>query len=185
MEKLYTKLIERRGAEIGDAIVDSPDVQVISFTGHTSTGKRIDPYYLYLKLPDATSEHFIAIEPFVPVSSGNSINRLVSFLTADSDPGQYGKLQAFVMPQGQTVEGPVQVNNAIIRTPAISGMSGKFEGASGETAGAMDRPPNRDLMPRFKARGHSGALRRSEPGIHISVFMGSGFAAARRPGMTR
>ena len=56
----------------------------------------------------------------MPVSSGNSQTRLVSFLTADSDPGQYGKLQSFTMPQGQTVLGPVQVNNAIIRTPAIS-----------------------------------------------------------------
>jgi uncharacterized membrane protein (UPF0182 family) len=44
----------------------------------------------------------------------------VSFLTADSDPGQYGKMQSFTMPQGQTVEGPVQVNNNIIRTPAVS-----------------------------------------------------------------
>jgi uncharacterized membrane protein (UPF0182 family) len=44
----------------------------------------------------------------------------VSFLTADSDPGQYGRLRSFVMPQGENVQGPVQVNNAIIRTPAIS-----------------------------------------------------------------
>ncbi len=86
----------------------------------TSTGKRIDPYYLNIRLPGQKSEHFIVLEPFVPVSSGNSQTRLVSFLTADSDPGQYGKLQSFTMPQGQTVEGPVQVNNAIIRTPAIS-----------------------------------------------------------------
>ena len=34
-------LVTGSGADIGDAIVDSPDVQVISFTGHTSTGKRI------------------------------------------------------------------------------------------------------------------------------------------------
>jgi alpha-ketoglutaric semialdehyde dehydrogenase len=34
-------LLTGSGAEIGDAIVESPDVQVISFTGHTSTGKRI------------------------------------------------------------------------------------------------------------------------------------------------
>jgi hypothetical protein len=54
------------------------------------------------------------------VSSGNSQTRLVSFLTADSDPGQYGKMESFTMPQGQNVEGPVQVNNAIIRTAAIS-----------------------------------------------------------------
>ncbi len=86
----------------------------------TSTGKRIDPYYLNIRLPGQKVEHFIVLEPFVPVSSGNSQTRLVSFLTADSDPGQYGKLQSFAMPQGQTVEGPVQVNNAIIRTPAIS-----------------------------------------------------------------
>jgi uncharacterized membrane protein (UPF0182 family) len=86
----------------------------------TSTGKRLDPYYLYLKLPDATSEHFIAIEPFVPVSSGNSINRLVSFLTANSDPGEYGKLESFEMPQGSSVLGPVQVSNQIYATSSIS-----------------------------------------------------------------
>jgi uncharacterized protein len=86
----------------------------------SSTGARIQPYYLYIRLPGETSEHFIVLEPFVPVSSGNSQTRLVSFLTADSDPGQYGKLQSFVMPNGQSVLGPVQVDNAIIRTPAIS-----------------------------------------------------------------
>jgi alpha-ketoglutaric semialdehyde dehydrogenase len=34
-------LVTGSGAQVGDAIVDSPDVQVISFTGHTSTGKRL------------------------------------------------------------------------------------------------------------------------------------------------
>ena len=34
-------LVTGGGAEVGDAIVESPDVPVISFTGHTSTGKRI------------------------------------------------------------------------------------------------------------------------------------------------
>jgi uncharacterized membrane protein (UPF0182 family) len=86
----------------------------------SSSGKRIDPYYLYLKLPDADSEHFIAIEPFVPVSSGNSINRLASFLTANSDPGHYGELESFEMPQGQIALGPVQVSNQISSTSAIS-----------------------------------------------------------------
>jgi hypothetical protein len=86
----------------------------------TSTGRRIDPYYLYLKLPKEDSEHFIVTTPFVPVSSANSITRLVSFLTANSDPGHYGELRAFTMPQGETVRGPVQVNNDISRTNAIS-----------------------------------------------------------------
>ncbi len=34
-------LVTGSGGEVGDAIVDSPDVQVISFTGHSSTGKSI------------------------------------------------------------------------------------------------------------------------------------------------
>jgi uncharacterized membrane protein (UPF0182 family) len=86
----------------------------------SSSGARIQPYYLNIRLPGQTAEHFIVLEPFVPVSSGNSQTRLVSFLAADSDPGQYGKLQSFVMPNGQSVLGPVQVDNQIIRTPAIS-----------------------------------------------------------------
>jgi acyl-CoA reductase-like NAD-dependent aldehyde dehydrogenase len=34
-------LVTGSGAEVGDAIVESPDVPVISFTGHSSTGKSI------------------------------------------------------------------------------------------------------------------------------------------------
>jgi aldehyde dehydrogenase (NAD+) len=34
-------LITGSGADVGDAIIDSPDVSVISFTGHSSTGKSI------------------------------------------------------------------------------------------------------------------------------------------------
>ena len=34
-------LVTGSGAEVGETIVESPDVQVISFTGHSSTGKRI------------------------------------------------------------------------------------------------------------------------------------------------
>jgi acyl-CoA reductase-like NAD-dependent aldehyde dehydrogenase len=34
-------LVTGSGSDVGDILVQSPDVQVISFTGHTSTGKRI------------------------------------------------------------------------------------------------------------------------------------------------
>jgi hypothetical protein len=86
----------------------------------TSTGKRIDPYYLYMKLPNETSEHFIVITPFVPVSSNNRETRLVSFLTANSDEAKYGQLRAFTMPQGENVKGPVQVNSEMNRAFPIS-----------------------------------------------------------------
>ena len=108
----------------------------------SSSGKRIDPYYLYLKLPDATSEHFIAIEPFVPVSSGNSINRLASFLTANSDPGHYGELESFEMPQGSSALGPVQVatrSTARARSRSRSRCSGAGTRASSRGASSSSR----------------------------------------------
>jgi uncharacterized membrane protein (UPF0182 family) len=60
------------------------------------------------------------ITPFVPVSSNNRETRLVSFLTANSDPGKYGELRAFTMPQGENVLGPVQVNSEMNRAFPIS-----------------------------------------------------------------
>jgi hypothetical protein len=86
----------------------------------SSTGKRIDPIYLLIRLPDQSTEHFIILRPFVPVSRDNALTNLVSFMVASSDPSDYGQLQSFTMPIGQTVAGPDQVNNAIATNPDIS-----------------------------------------------------------------
>ena len=70
----------------------------------TSTGARSTRYYLNIRLPERDTRSTSSSRvPFVPVSSGNSQTRLVSFLAANSDPEQYGKLSSFTMPQGQTV----------------------------------------------------------------------------------
>lgn len=113
--RVSSDVLSEATAVVGSASSNSNQPQ-----SATSTGARIDPYYLNIRLPGESEEHFILIVPFVPVSSGNSQTRLVSFLTANSDPAQYGQLNSFSMPTGQTVLGPVQVNNQIIRTPAVS-----------------------------------------------------------------
>ncbi len=86
----------------------------------SSTSRRMDPYYLLLRLPGDTEQHFVNLQPMVPVSEDNAQTRLVSFLVARSDPGQYGKLQVFTMPDGETVLGPSQVDNEINTTPSIA-----------------------------------------------------------------
>jgi uncharacterized membrane protein (UPF0182 family) len=87
----------------------------------SSTGARIEPIYLLLKLPGETQEQFVILRPFVPVSKGNALQNLVSFMVAKSDPLDYGKLQSFTMPTGNnTVYGPVQVNSTILNTDRIS-----------------------------------------------------------------
>ncbi len=83
----------------------------------TATTQRQDPYYLYIRLPGDTRENFLLLQPFVPVSQNNQQTRLSSFMTAKSDPANYGQRQAFVMPQGSDVNGPVQVANNIQLIP--------------------------------------------------------------------
>ncbi len=86
----------------------------------TSTSQRIDPYYLYIRLPGEKHESFLILRPFVPVSQDNKQTRLVSFMVARADPGEYGKLSTYVMPQTQSVLGPVQADNQINSTAEIS-----------------------------------------------------------------
>jgi uncharacterized protein len=88
--------------------------------GATSTGNRMRPYYLYINQPGEQEPSFIILQPFVPVSAGNKQTRLVSFMTASSDPRNYGELKAFEMPQGESVLGPVQIDNRIKSTPEVS-----------------------------------------------------------------
>lgn len=113
--RVSSDLLSEASSAVGSATSNGNQPQAA-----TSTGARIDPYYLNIRLPGESEEHFILMVPFVPVSSGNSQTRLVSFLTANSDPEQYGHMNSFTMPTGQTVLGPVQVNNQIIRTAAVS-----------------------------------------------------------------
>ncbi len=111
----------------------SPDpesvVRTASTGGTRGTGRaprvtaetpRQDPYYLYIRLPGDEEESFLILQPFVPVSQDNQQTRLVSFMTAKSDRDNYGRLEAFVMPQGRTVIGPVQVANEIQSDPALA-----------------------------------------------------------------
>jgi hypothetical protein len=112
----------------GSGEVASPtldDVQTPTTTNApqaaSSTGRRIDPIYLLSRLPGNTREQFLILRPFVPVSKGNALQNLVSFMVAKSEPDQYGKLASFTMPTGNnTVWGPVQVNSTILNTDSIS-----------------------------------------------------------------
>ena len=86
----------------------------------SSSGRRIDPIYLLVRLPQQNEVRFQLLRPFVPVSSGNALTNLVSFMAADSDLGSYGRLRSFVMPDGRSVYGPQQVDSIINTTEQIS-----------------------------------------------------------------
>jgi hypothetical protein len=82
---------------------------------------RMAPYYLQMRLPGQPKEGFLILQPFVPVGTGDQeLTNLSSFMVAKSDPGEYGRLEAYTMPVGSVVPGPDQINAIINSTPEFS-----------------------------------------------------------------
>jgi uncharacterized membrane protein (UPF0182 family) len=87
-----------------------------------STGQlvRMSPIYQELRVPGQTQQSFTLLDAFVPVSAGSQIQTLAGFMIAGSDPGQYGKLEMFVTPGNQPVDGPSLVAARIDANQSIS-----------------------------------------------------------------
>lgn len=68
------------------------------------------PYYLLMRLPGETEEHFVLIQPFTPQGRQN----MVAWMAARSDPGaEYGTVLSYQFPSGVNVDGPTQVFSRI------------------------------------------------------------------------
>lgn len=82
--------------------------------------RRMDPYYLLMRLPGEEQEEFLILQPFVPASPDDSRKELTAFMVAKSDPGRYGEMETFVMPRDRQVDGPAIVGARIQQEPTIS-----------------------------------------------------------------
>ncbi|MEG4805011.1 UPF0182 family protein [Microcoleus sp. ARI1-B5] len=76
----------------------------------------VAPYYLITKLPTETSEEFILLLPFTPVSRNN----LIAWIAGRSDAEDYGKLLLYQFPKQRLVYGPEQIEALINQEPVIS-----------------------------------------------------------------
>ena len=87
-----------------------------------STGQlvRMAPIYQVLKVPGQNQQSFNLLDAFVPISGQSQIQTLSGFMIAGSDPGDYGKLQMFVTPRNNPVNGPAIVAAKIDATAAVS-----------------------------------------------------------------
>ncbi len=125
---------------LGTAIANGPQ-------NASSSGKRVDPLYVLSRLPGQDTEEFLLLRPFVPLSKGDSQNRLAAFMVARADPNAAQQLESLEMPDGLTVPGPVQVNRTINTTQAISE---KFtllgRGGSEVGAGSIQIIPVKDSL---------------------------------------
>jgi uncharacterized membrane protein (UPF0182 family) len=67
-----------------------------------SGGKKLQPNYLLMRLPNEAEERFHLVIPFQPEDRLT----MVGWMAANSDPEGYGDLVAFTLPSGRDVDGP-------------------------------------------------------------------------------
>jgi uncharacterized protein len=82
----------------------------------TTASVKARPYYLLTKLPGSNQPEFVLVMPFTP----NGKENMVSYLAANSDPADYGKLQLFSLDRARTTFGPTQVNARILADPTVA-----------------------------------------------------------------
>ncbi|MGF1538222.1 MAG: UPF0182 family protein [Elainellaceae cyanobacterium] len=80
-------------------------------------GRRaMQPYYVNMRLPEASQEEFVLILPFTPVTKDN----MIAWMAARSDGEQYGNVLLYEFPKQELVYGPSQIEARINQNPEIS-----------------------------------------------------------------
>lgn len=82
--------------------------------------KRMEPYYVVTRLPSDQEAEFQILQPFIPRSKNDDRRNLTAFMVAKSDPGSYGKLEAYVMPEGGNVAGPTLIASEMQSDPTVA-----------------------------------------------------------------
>ncbi len=94
------------------------DQQVPADLASESSTARFTPYYTLFPDPSGEGEDFVILRPFVPFSTSDQRTELQAYMTASSDPDDYGALTAYVVKP--PVDGPRTVSNQIDSSPTIT-----------------------------------------------------------------
>ncbi len=111
------------GASTGSEVDDQSAAATTFATESNAT--RFIPYYTMFdtSLPgEATNEEFVILRPFVPFSTGDTRTQLQAYMTASSDPDNYGQLTSYEVQErnGQLPDGPLRVAGNAESQSAIS-----------------------------------------------------------------
>jgi uncharacterized membrane protein (UPF0182 family) len=88
------------------AVSDSPD----------NSREPQPPFYVYSQLPGARQPTFNLTSPMISRRS----SKLASYVAVSSDPTSYGRFTVLQLPQGTTINAPVQARGAIESNGAVS-----------------------------------------------------------------
>jgi len=76
----------------------------------------MDPFYVLMKLPGEPKEDFMLMLPFTPRNKDN----MIGWMSASSDPSDYGRRIVYTFPKQKLVLGPQQVSARVNQDPLIS-----------------------------------------------------------------
>lgn len=101
------------------ATTGTEDAQAPTDLASESSSSRFTPYYTMFQSSTEGSD-FVILRPFVPFSRTDERTELQAYMTASSDPENYGQLTAYVLPNPSQVDGPLSVSNLIDSEPSIA-----------------------------------------------------------------
>lgn len=78
--------------------------------------KIMQPFFVLLRLPGETKEHFYLMQPYTPRNKDN----MIGWIAASSDPENYGERTVFLFPKDRVILGPDQVTARINQDSEIS-----------------------------------------------------------------
>ena len=87
----------------------------------TSTGERIDPYYVQMELPGEDGQEFVLYRPFVPrARSGETIRQeLTAFMVGRTDENGVHSLVSYDVP-GTVIDGPVLASVVMLNNTRVA-----------------------------------------------------------------
>ena len=81
-----------------------------------TAGAQMEPFYVLMRLPGELTEDFQMVLPFTPRGKTN----MIGWMSAKSDPADYGKRTVYQFPKQSLVLGPQQISARINQDAAIS-----------------------------------------------------------------
>jgi uncharacterized protein len=122
-------LLEEQAAVYGLYHMSDPEVfynredlwTVASELGLSDSGDQqtqiMEPNYVLMKLPGASSAEFVEILPFTPANRNN----LIGWIAGRSDGDHYGTAVVYDFPKTKLVDGPMQIEARIDQNAQLSG----------------------------------------------------------------
>ncbi len=94
---------------------------VASEVGASDSGEQrtlsMEPNFVLMKLPGASSDEFVGILPFTPANRNN----LIGWIAGRSDGAEYGHVLVYDFPKTRLVDGPLQIEARIDQNAQLSG----------------------------------------------------------------